>query len=484
MTAARSAIDWVRHAKISPDGGSGDLRAYKVVNVSDYPDSIECHTWDGTDEGDETVHVARPWWLRRTPFHGMTIDGILYTYMGNTTRDELKGGKTTRKTIQAPYSPGNIIWATPDGRSGVTVDDKALEWIDDNRTARDWTAEVGASDVIQMRVQSADDNHIVARTWDAEASPQEGTTDIKVAKPWLLRLVNWEGVTRDGIKYTKIAEWQRTALELSSGNSRLENVEPRYFLGDIIDVANPVVGDVALTVMGEVLKNQDLNAEARKFHKQSEFGRPGILWVCGGVNDARRIFVIDPTNFCPICELKSPGLFPSGLGGDHDVMHHCDKNTDTFYKFNTTTLEIDSEFPSIDITPNGMGGTVLNVWHCDATTNLVYRLDPDDYTVDYSSDLGVDTPSGIGGDDGVVWMCTAEGSGSLIFKLLASTLGLISSSAPAFLGTPAGIGGDSTGIWYCDADDNGIYELATDLTVLRKRIGPADPVKGIGGKLK
>ena len=68
-------------------------------------------------------------------------------------------------------------------------------------------------------------------------------------------------------------------------------------------------------------------------------------------------------------------------------------------------------------------------------------------------------------------------------KLVGNTFGVIDQQTPDYIGTPAGIGGDVSGIWYCDANDNALYELLPDFTKVRKRIGPIDPVGGIGGKL-
>ena len=94
--------------------------------------------------------------------------------------------------------------------------------------------------------------------------------------------------------------------------------------------------------------------------------------------------------------------------------------------------------------------------------------------------------TGIGGDDGVVWFCHSAGDNSELLKLLGTSFAVLSRKGTGslpYLGTPNGIGGDADGVWYCDADDNALYELLTDFTKVRKRIGPVDPISGIGGKL-
>lgn len=56
------------------------LQRFVVKSVSD--DHLVCRLWDGFTEGTVDIKVAKPWDLRKKPFHGKTrtIDGSKYTY--------------------------------------------------------------------------------------------------------------------------------------------------------------------------------------------------------------------------------------------------------------------------------------------------------------------------------------------------------------------------------------------------------------------
>jgi hypothetical protein len=120
-------------------GTSGVQRArFKVVSV--HTDYLTCHTYDGTTTGTEDIPVAMPWDLRRTPFHGLTVNGVTYTYSSDTQRSATNGTDTETHVITPPYFAGCEIWAfrAVGGGTSVTVSSDGVTWQDMNVSGRAW----------------------------------------------------------------------------------------------------------------------------------------------------------------------------------------------------------------------------------------------------------------------------------------------------------------------------------------------------------
>ena len=94
---------------------------------------------DGVDVVDEVaVSIARPWYLRRTPFDGKSHKGSSYVYIDEVTRNRKFSTPafTEREIILPTYGVGDII-------NGVKVGDvvtaiAGVDWKDDNDTGRTW----------------------------------------------------------------------------------------------------------------------------------------------------------------------------------------------------------------------------------------------------------------------------------------------------------------------------------------------------------
>lgn len=88
-------------------------------------DHLVCRTWDGDAEGDTDILVAKPWDLRRTPFDGLTVNGIAYTY-DTAIRREANDGETTEWQVITPdYYEDAEIYAAK-GRTTVVIDETRL----------------------------------------------------------------------------------------------------------------------------------------------------------------------------------------------------------------------------------------------------------------------------------------------------------------------------------------------------------------------
>lgn len=144
-TAAR--LEATRPPPASEPVAFGDgrrLQRMRVKTVGD--DWLICRTWDGSREGAADVKVAKPYKLRRGPFHGLTIAGLTYTYQDPQRRTVTNAaGSETQvivPTYQAPSGtyPGDEIMALwrPRGGTGVAADETPVAWLDLNVDARAW----------------------------------------------------------------------------------------------------------------------------------------------------------------------------------------------------------------------------------------------------------------------------------------------------------------------------------------------------------
>lgn len=88
----------------------------------------------------ENVKVAKPWDLRRTPFDGLTVNGISYTYSSEGARTATAGESEDQVVIPA-YFAGAEIYAVDDpiGGTGVTDENAAeVTYQDVNLAGRAW----------------------------------------------------------------------------------------------------------------------------------------------------------------------------------------------------------------------------------------------------------------------------------------------------------------------------------------------------------
>tara|TARA_R110002051_G_scaffold212810_1_gene277862 strand:+ start:248 stop:919 length:672 start_codon:yes stop_codon:yes gene_type:complete len=96
----------------------------------------------------DTITVAKPPSLQRTPFDGKTINGVLYSYIDNQTRTATSSTATETQAISPSYdgstgySPGDVVY-TRWVSNGTDVED--VLYIDINVDARAWVA--GSGDI-------------------------------------------------------------------------------------------------------------------------------------------------------------------------------------------------------------------------------------------------------------------------------------------------------------------------------------------------
>ena len=114
-----------------------------------YDDYLECKQLNGTTEVGPTIKVAKPYNLRKTPFHGKTISGITYTYTGAQSRTKTRTSTSTKENqVITPayqvavddddYDGDEIYACKPSGGTGVKIGDEDVIWLDINNAGRAW----------------------------------------------------------------------------------------------------------------------------------------------------------------------------------------------------------------------------------------------------------------------------------------------------------------------------------------------------------
>ena len=103
----------------------------------------------------------------------------------------------------------------------------------------------------QFAVQSVEGEYLICHsiTLDANGEMAEGTVEIKVAKPYLLRTSITERETSDGVvTYVYASATERTAT--LDATSETQKITPDYAVGDVILAVRGIVG-------GTLVKDDD-----------------------------------------------------------------------------------------------------------------------------------------------------------------------------------------------------------------------------------
>lgn len=162
---------------------------FQVVSEGD--NHIECHPYSEETGADtsETVRIAKPWFLRRTPFDGddATWDdrgGWTHSYTTPSRRVRVDtDGFTQGQKVDPAYLgknealvvPGDLIFATAnvDGGTGVSVNAEPLLYLDDNRDARRW---VDFNFGVYLVAGHSENSQLTSRTRDVDSFvPDEGS---------------------------------------------------------------------------------------------------------------------------------------------------------------------------------------------------------------------------------------------------------------------------------------------------------------------
>jgi hypothetical protein len=130
----------------SDPGTPGVVKQFRIKTISD--DYLGCVEYDGS-EG-EAKNIAKPWRLRKTPFHnqafsiipagGTTALSGTYVYDATDTQNRearVTGGFTELQTIARKYVVNDVIYAS-ESENGTLV--SGVDWIELNVDGRSWAA--------------------------------------------------------------------------------------------------------------------------------------------------------------------------------------------------------------------------------------------------------------------------------------------------------------------------------------------------------
>ena len=157
-------------------------------------------------------------------------------------------------------------------------------------------------------------------------------------------------------------------------------------------------------------------------------------------------------------EATTPHTRPDGIGGDSNVIWHCDYDAEKVYELSTTDFSVVRSTSSPSSGPSGIGGDSNVIWHCDSDTDKVYELSTTDFSVVRSASSPYGFPSDIGGDSNVIWHCDYDAD--KVYELSTTDFSVVRSASSPYV-SPTGIGGDTNVIWHCDYATEKVYELST-----------------------
>lgn len=127
--------------------------------------------------------------------------------------------------------------------------------------------------VRRFRVKSEQADYVVCRLWYPAADSGagvEGTVDVNIAKPYLLRRTPFDGVaiTYPGaqvITYTYTQHYSRSADDTVDTETQV--MTPRYFVNEQILAVRGIGGSTGVAVSGDWLVWEDLNGAGRHWAK-------------------------------------------------------------------------------------------------------------------------------------------------------------------------------------------------------------------------
>jgi len=137
----KTGIDGVSLIDLNVDGRrwvSTPELVMSIVGVQD--DYLVCRTIaaDGT-LGIDDVLILKPFTLRRTPFDGLTVDGVSYVYVSNTERI---ADLTDTYLITPNYYVGAEILVTKQNNFVAIETGDSINLVDGNSDSRTWALEI------------------------------------------------------------------------------------------------------------------------------------------------------------------------------------------------------------------------------------------------------------------------------------------------------------------------------------------------------
>lgn len=156
-------------------------------------------------------------------------------------------------------------WQSNQSLSALRLNEP-LTALEDLLRARPGAQGIGAGElargyVDQYRFKTMGDDYIECVTYDGTT---EGTTTIRVAKPWRLRRTPFDGLSWGGIAYAYTTDVERVA-----DGTETQVVTPPYVADDLILVEQVIVPLMTLSGPVEIINLVDKNNDARAWAVKS-----------------------------------------------------------------------------------------------------------------------------------------------------------------------------------------------------------------------
>lgn len=146
----RVGPQWVRPAVATP-GALGLVGGmFKLTNVADFADYVLGRTWDGENQGDTDIALAKPIELQRQTLAEKVVGGIFYNYTSQPGHMQrivkfVPGGKEQIEVIIRPYRDREVVHAIRGWVGGtLAVDDRdpenpvAIPWLIIETAGKQW----------------------------------------------------------------------------------------------------------------------------------------------------------------------------------------------------------------------------------------------------------------------------------------------------------------------------------------------------------
>ncbi len=119
------------------------LSIYQLILVEEFGDYLECNTWDGTNQGTQSILIAKPPLIQASYLDGFNDGTYTYASTGVNTMTVTKISDSTTEDwqITLDYVVGDFIYAVGGIRGGidqVDADGNDLDFIDLNLDGRTW----------------------------------------------------------------------------------------------------------------------------------------------------------------------------------------------------------------------------------------------------------------------------------------------------------------------------------------------------------
>lgn len=113
------------------------LAQYSVLTLGVDILTARIFTSSTVADASRTFNIMLPWTLRKSPFDGLTVNGVHYVYTANNKRTATQGATTETQLITQDYFVGSIIYASP-LRYPIVVSGTTVTLIDKNLDGRAW----------------------------------------------------------------------------------------------------------------------------------------------------------------------------------------------------------------------------------------------------------------------------------------------------------------------------------------------------------